>query len=599
MIGARVRNVDWQLRTTGAGRYTADVELPGTLVAKVLRSPHPHARVVSIDCSRALRAPGVVAVLTAEDFGDVTYIHHGGPLSDRPPLARGVVRFIGQEVAAVAAETAAQATAALARISVRYERLPAATTVAEALAPGAAPLHERMFGPNVSSRVERHYGDPAAASRAATTVRGRYRFARQAHACMETSSTLASWEDGRLDLWTSTQAPYFIRKEVAHALGLEMDRVRTHEVAVGGGFGAKSKIAEHEVLAAALSRKAGRPVRLVLDRAEEFAVTKSRHSFTVELETGADADGRLTHRVADVVVDNGAYNHSGPSVTGYGSLYLGSMYRTDGVEVEAKLVDTNTSPGGQFRGYGGPQAAFAVESGMDELADALGVDPIDLRVRNANQTGDVTHAGWRIASSRLVECLQIAREAIRWDEKRALRGSGRGVGVAAAIHVSGARVYEDAERSDAAVDVRPDGRIRVRFGGADAGTGQKTILAQIAAAELGLDVDRVDVLSMASHETPLDLGAWSSRGTYMSGHAVSLAAQSAARRLRGLAALKFGVPPDTVVIDGGRASTDGQDVEIGNLLALADDLVDGELRVEESFIADIEAVNPLTGIADL
>jgi CO/xanthine dehydrogenase Mo-binding subunit/CO/xanthine dehydrogenase FAD-binding subunit len=598
-IGRRVRHIEWEERTAGRSEYARDVELPGMLIARVLRSPHPHARIVSLDASEASSAGGVAAVLTADDLPGVRYIHHGGPLADRPVLAKDVVRFVGEEVAAVAAETREQAEAALGLIRVRYRRLPAVTAVRDALDDGAPQLHDHAKG-NVSLRIARSYGEADAKGRATATVSGRYRFGRQSHASMETSSVVASWDDRvrLLHLWVSTQAPYMIRKEVAHALGLSLEQVETHELAVGGGFGSKSKISEHEIIAAALSMKAKRPVRLVLDRAEEFAVTKCRHDFEIELETGADADGALTHRSARATVDNGAYNHSGPSVMGYGSLVTASQYRTRAVDVDFELVYTNKHPGGQFRGYGGAQAVFAIESQMDELADRLGMDPIDLRIRNANHAGDVTHAGWRIASSRLVECLEAARDAIGWDAKRAAGGSGRGVGVAAAIHVSGANVWEGAERSDAAIDVRSDGRALVRFGGADAGTWQKTVLAQVAAAELGIDVADVEVLTMETAETPLDMGAWSSRGTFMSGHAVRQVAAEAAAVLRRAAADELETDSEAVTLVEGEAVAPGGSLPVRAVIEAATG-GDDVLRLERTFIADSEPVDPKSGIANI
>jgi CO/xanthine dehydrogenase Mo-binding subunit/CO/xanthine dehydrogenase FAD-binding subunit len=597
-IGERVRNIDWEARTSGAARYTADVELPGTLTARILRSPHAHARITALDASGAARADGVAAVLTAADLPEARYIHHGGPMSDRRVLARDVVRFAGEEVAAVAAETPRQAEAALRRFRVRYEPLPVAATVQAARAEGAPRIHEHAADPlNVALRIQRRWGDPSAAARAHVTVRDRYRFNRQTHVTMETNSVLASWDAGRalLDVWVSTQAPLLIRKEIAAALGLDIEQVLVHEVAVGGGFGSKSKISEYEVIAAALSRKTGRPVRLILSRDEDFAATKCRHDFEIELETGADADGRLTHRAARMTVDNGAYNHTGPSVMGYGTLVTGSLYRTAGVELDAALVYTNKHPGGQFRGYGGPQATFAIESQMDELADRLGLDPVELRIANANQPGDVTHAGWRLASGRLAECLATARDAIGWNEKRPLGGSGRGVGIAAAIHVSGANVHPGAEKSAAAVDIRADGTALVRFGGADAGTGQKTILAQIAAAELGLDLGAVEVLTMETGATPEDAGAWSSRGTYISGHAVGTVARKAAHRLRELAAERLGAEPGDVSLGGGVASAGDAEVAVGELVG------DGAvLSFEEDIVAaDMEPLDPRTGQANI
>jgi len=600
-VGERIRHVDWARRTAGDIAFSADVRLEGMLHARFLRSPHPHARVTRLDVSAAARATGVAAVVTAADLPDRRYVHHGGPLSDRRVAARGVVRFVGEEVAAVAAETREQAEAALRLIRVDYEPLPGVLSVDDALAEGAPLVHEARPG-NVAFQFKRQYGVPPVDGAVAVTKRARFRFGRQAHACMEPGSTVARWDAGRgkLEVWTSTQAPYFIRKEMAHVLDLSMDDVEVHEIGVGGGFGAKSKISDHEVLTAALAMRARRPVKGVLDRDEEFSTTKCRHAFDIDLESSADAEGRLLHRTARIRVDNGAYNHSGPSVMGYGAMLLGSQYRLDGVGIDAQLVYTNHHPGGQFRGYGGPQVIFALESQVDELADGLGIDPIDLRIRNANRAGDTTLAGWRIVSSALVECLERVREAIDWDAKRARGGSGRGVGVAVAVHVSGARVYEGAERSEAGVDVGLDGRVRVRFGGADAGTWQRTMLAQVAATELGVGVDAVDTVMMETAETPTDLGAWSSRGTYMSGHAVGRAARAAADALRELAAGKFDCRPEDVELAGGAAVVDGRRVAIGDLVGLSDRQVDGELRVEEAFVTtDADPFDPVSGIANL
>ena len=599
-LGRPTRSIEWDARTSGASRYVADVVVPGTLVARVLRSPHPHARIVSIDVQAAARMPGIAAVLTAADLPDRLYKHEGGRLSDRRPLARDVVRFVGEEVAVVAAETAAQAAAALGVIQVRYQPLPAVTTVAAALAEGAARLHDRASGSNVSLVIDRAYGDVEAGRRAAAaTVTGRYRFGRQAHACMEPNGTLARWDPGtsRLELWTSTQSPYFVREEVARILGLELGQVIVREVAVGGGFGSKSKITDHEVLAGALAVRTGRPVRLVLSREEEFATTKCRHDFDVELTTGVDAEGRLTHREARILVDNGAYNHSGASVTGAAVAAVASWYRTrGGVHVRATLVDTNKHPGGQFRGYGHPQVAFAIESQMDELADARGLDPIDFRILNAHRPGDVTRAGWRLHSAHLVECLEAVRDAIGWRDKRARRGSGRGVGVAVAMHVSGARTYEHANRAEASLDVRADGEIRVRFGGADPGTGQKTVIAQVAASELGVDVSRITVVTMDSDETPFDLGimvvAWYGHERPRGGHRRAVRGPPpprAGRRQAGRSGRGRGAAR------GSRRRRKRPDRDRGSRHRTRRP----ELSVTEAAVVDTELVNHATGVADI
>lgn len=444
----------------------------------------------------------------------------------------------------MAAEDREAAARALAAIRVDYEVLDAPLTPAAARDARALRLHERKAGaeagiPNLSRRLRRRWGSfEDALARSTHAAHGRFSYPRVAHACMEPHTTLAVWDAdaSRLHLWTSTQAPFFVVKEVAHALGIEEGQVFCHEVAVGGGFGAKSKITEHEVIAALLARKSGRPVRIALSREEEFAFTKTRHAFDMALRLHLDSQGALLGISGDMVVDNGAYDHSGVSVMAAGLKAFGMMYRPVGISVDADLVDTATMPGGQFRGYGSTQTSFAVESLLDEAARQLNLDPVEIRVRNANRAGERTLIGAELASVSLAECLQAASDAIGWRRIKAERRPGRGVGIAAAVHPSGVYSQPGANRSDVAIDLFSDGRVRVRFGGADAGTGQRTILAQIAAHELGVELDRVEVVTMESGSTPFDMGAWSSRGTHYSGHAVRLAAATARERRANFAA---------------------------------------------------------------
>ena len=598
VIGGRVRPNEWDERTSGAAVYTTDVRLPGMLEARILRSPHPHADVRGIDTSRAEALGGVAAVITANDLPDRTYLHLGEPFRDRSALARGRVRFVGEEVAAVAARGRADADAALQLIDVDYKPREAVFFPAAARAHGAPTVHDDAPG-NIALRTVRSYGDPEAARAAAdTTVSARYTYRPAAHVCLEPHSVVARWDPTRkmLDLWVSTQAPYFVRKEVAHMLDLDMEQVRTHPVAVGGGFGAKAKAGCHEVIAAALALKTRRPVRLVLDRDEEFSATAVRHAFRVDITTGARADGTLTHRDGELLVDNGAYNHAGPSVAVFATMLAAGPYRLQGVETEVSLVYTHKQPGASFRGYGNPQTTFATESQIDELADKLGVDPIELRLRNAPEDGDVTLTGWQLGSARLTECLQRARAEIGWDIKRAAGGRGRGVGLAAAVHVSGANAFEHSELSEAAVEVYGDGTARVLFAGADAGTGQAALLRQITAEELGIDFDDVSITMMDSHEAPQDLGAWSSRGTVWSGHATTDAARGAAHALKGAAAAKFGTDPAQVRLVAGEARCGADAVPIGDLIALADEAFDGCLRVEGSYLTDVDKMDKVHGL---
>lgn len=598
-IGSRVPQLRWDAITSGSERFSGDVPFEHVLVAGILRSPHPYAEIVSLNTTAAERVPGVVAVVTAADLpADALYIHHGGPLADRPPLARGVVRFIGQEVVGVAAEDDEALRAGLAAISVRYRPRSAPTTLAAARTARTG-IHERATGePTMSLKPELRWGDAESARRrASVSVRGSYSHQRIAHTCMEPNTTVACFDEatGRLELWSSTQAPYFVVKEVAACLGLDPAQVVCREVAVGGGFGAKSKICEHEVIAAALARKApGRHVRLALSRDEEFATTKTRHRFEIGLEISADEDGRLCGVDAQVDVENGAYNHSGPSVFAAGVRVLGDLYEPVSASINGRLIDTAVQPGGQFRGYGHPQVTFALESLVDELADKLSVDPVQFRLRNANHPETTSISGSVVHTAQLAECIARAAEEIGWEEKRGKLPRGRGVGMAVASGGSGAFVYEGADRSEATVGVTEDGEIMVRFGGADAGTGQRTILAQVAAEELGVDPEAVSVQMMDSEATPFDMGAWSSRGTQMSGHAVASAAGAVASRLRELGAAKLG--QEVALRDGEAVAASGESISLGDLVRLSPEALDGALSVTSEYVVEgVEMPGPGKG----
>jgi len=583
-IGRDVRPLGWRNFTSGRAIYSSDLRMDGLLVGRVLRSPLPHARVKIVDVTEARAMPGVHAVITAADFPlCVAYPHEGA--ADRTPIARHTVRFAGEEVAAAAAETVEQADKALRRIRVDYEPLPAPFAIAEAQADRAPELHRRDTGRrNVARRLVREWGDVARArADGPIVVEGRYWHPHLTHACMETNNTLALWDDdGRLHLWTGTQAPALLIEELAVVLGISGDRILCHEAFVGGGFGSKSRISEHEAIAATLARVARRPVRVSLSRWEEFATTKTRHAWRIGLKVHADETGRLRALDGLIEADNGAYVHSGYSVLSCGPKAYGTLYGLDALAVEALLIDTSKQPGGQFRGYGTTQAVYALESLMDELAQKLGIDPIELRIRNANRPFTQTVQGARMQSARLAECLEAVRRAIDWDKKKAERRPGQGLGVASGIHSSGSYAFAGANRSDSAVDVFADGRVRLRFGGADTGTGQRTILAQIAAEALGLMAKDVEVLSTETRMTPYDLGAWSSRGTYYSGNAAKKAAALAAGRLKTLAARRLG--NGEITLSGGMAHSEGQSVSLATLVGEAPEAVDGALVTDASYV---------------
>jgi CO/xanthine dehydrogenase Mo-binding subunit/CO/xanthine dehydrogenase FAD-binding subunit len=611
-IGQRVWALDWEARTTGGAGYVGDILPDGTLFGAVLRSPHPHAAIESIDVSEAQRMRGVRAVITARHFAKgARYAAYNN--FDRPPLADDVVRFIGQEVAAVAADTREQARAAAAAIRVRYRRLKAPLSVAAALARGAPLLHAPpapvpaaagtapasaakpvvQGARNVRHTLRVAWGDLDKGRNADVVVSGCFEFPQQNHCCMETQHTLAEWtEDGRLHVWSATGTPLALKRHLMALLDLPSERVVVHEVAVGGSFGSKIQINGHEALAVRLAQEARRPVLIALSREEEFETNYTRHAFKVDLALSGDVDGRMRRLDGKVTIDNGAYIGAGRTVMAASMTVLGAAYNLDAVAVDAQLVDTCKVPGGAMRGYGGPQTTLARESLIDELAERLGRDPIELRLQNAYGSHVQSLIG-HIGTNGTANCLIAVRDAIGWTEEKEhpRHGRGRGVGVALGEHPSGAYTFPDSNRAEAFIDLTPDGRFRVRCGCSDVGTGQRTMLAQIAAHELGVRPQQVDVLTMDTDQTPLEWGGWGSRGTHYTGHSVGRAARNFTARLKAIAARELGNGP--IQLEGGYAHGDRGSLPLGDLVGLSGEAEEGMLTHFESYVQDdVERIKP-------
>jgi CO/xanthine dehydrogenase Mo-binding subunit/CO/xanthine dehydrogenase FAD-binding subunit len=578
-IGRSVPLIDWDERTSGATTYTADLIPEDALVAGVVRSPHAFARIKHLDVRPALSVSGVKAAITANDFRPgARYYHRGGELADRPPLADGVVRYVGQEVAVVAAESARSLSDGLRRVRVVYAPTTAPLTIDAALSPSSRRLHERASGEqNVSVEMSARWGRRSGGRPSDVTTARTYSYPAINHMAMEPSITIARWDPERelLELWTPTQAPWFISWEVAGLLGLDQSQVVCREVGVGGGFGLRSKIGEHEVLVAMLARMTQRPVALRYTRTLEFGAAKRRHAARVSMSLSGARHGRFESVEADIALDNGGYNHMGPSVLAAAAEYVGSIYTPEEVVIRARLVDTATSPGGPFRGYGAPQVSFALESEIDEWARAAGVDPLQARIRNANPPFSTALNGSRYRTVALAECLEHVGHVIGWEGHSKLP-RGRGVGVAGVAHGSGAFAYPRANESEATIDCDTAGVVTVRFAGADAGTGQRTVLAQIAASVLGIAPEHVVVRSMDASRAPFDLGAWSSRATHLSGGAVKDAAEQLAELLRSCARRHLGASDPELI--GGTVVCDGRSLSFGELVKVETAQGDGRLE---------------------
>jgi 4-hydroxybenzoyl-CoA reductase alpha subunit len=542
VVGKRLPRIDAIQKVTGSARYTTDITLPGLLFGKILRSPLAHAKIIRIDVSKAEKIPGVIAVITARDTPKIKYVHVGPPFQDKFVLAVDKVRYVGDEVAAVAAETPDVAEEALRFIEVVYEELPAVFDPEKAMEQSAPKIHGEN---NVAMKGLRNYGEVERAFEESDYVfEDRFSTQAVAHCCMEPHGSVALFDlNGNLTIWTPTQSPYFVQKELAVVLDMPVSKVRVMEVPVGGGFGARSKICEDEAICALLSRKTGRPVKITLTRDEEFTTTRTRHPMIITLRTGVKKDGTLAVRHVKMVVDNGAYNHMGPAVMGYAALAATSHYRVPCVRVETYLVYTNKQFGGPFRGYGSPQVTFAIESQMDMIADRLGMDKLDFRLKNCHHAGETTVSGWKITSDGLRECLIKAAEEIGWKKRKANPEKNRGIGIAGMIHVSGAKVYDDGDFSSAYLNLYEDGTATVFTGTTDIGQGSSTVLAMIAAEELGISLDEIRIVSMDTSLTPIDLGSWASRITFVAGNSIRLAAQDVKRQLFEAIAKKFECNP--------------------------------------------------------
>lgn len=552
-VGKSIPKIDSIYMATGEAEYLDDIKLPGMLYGKVLRSPHAHAKILHIDISRATKLSGVKAVITANDTTKIRFCHL--PIvPNKMVLNDDRVRFIGDEVAAVAAIDEITAEEALDLIKVEYEILPAVFDPEEAMEPGAPQIYEDCDN-NIASRFVREFGDIQRGFKEADLhFEDRFSCPPVVSCTMEPHGCIASFDiSGRLTLWTTTQNPYNIQKALAGVIKIPMHNIRVINNFVGGAFGNKSVILPLEPITVFLAKKANKPVKLINSRWEEFVSTRTRYSMIIYLRTGVKKDGILTAREARVITNNGAYNNKGPGITLLTCSRIGNLYRVPNVRTEALIVYTNNQYGDALRGWGGPQAHFAVESQMDIIASALNMDPLELRLKNANQTGDTTSWGWKITSCGLIDCLQEAAKTSGWDYKRKQSGS-RGIGMAAVIHTGGGSMgtHGGGNFSEISLKVNSDGTVHIITGDSDIGQGSDTILAQIVAEELGIPMEDIKITSKDTDVTPVTMGTWGSRVTFIGGGAGKAAAREAKRELFKVAAEMLEVDPIDLEAKDGR-----------------------------------------------
>ena len=562
VVGHSVRRRDLLDKVTGNAVYAGDLKLPGMLYGRMLRSKVAHARIVRIDASRALALPGVKAVLTHENVPRV--LHYGSPhprsasctkdqyiLDDR-------VRYWGEGVAAVAAVSEEIAEQALELIDVEYEPLPAVFNTADALAPGAPPIHDVGPGGNLvlpPVRVKR--GDVERGfAEADLVIEGEYQTGRPTPAYMEPNVCVSQWDgNGKLTMWSSTQTAFMVRGALAEVLGLPLNQVRVLVDHMGGGFGAKQDLFQHEFLCALLAKHTRKPVKMEFTRKETFVGGRSRHPCRIHLKQGFKRDGTITARQARLVYDSGAYGSHGPGVTTVGTTSLTSLYRCENVELEGLCVYTNNPIAGAFRGYGVVQAYWALDLQMDEAAEKLGLDPAALKLKNAVREGDIAPSGHPLVGHGLEDCIRRGMAEVGWGAerpaKRAPNGALRyGWGIGCEMH--GSSAYPGIkEQGNAIVKMNEDGTVTLLTGAAGLGTGAHTALAQIVAEELGVRFDDVSVMHGDTDVVPWDIGAFASHTTYLVGRAAQIAAAEVKAQLLERAASKLEVLPASLSVCGG------------------------------------------------
>jgi putative selenate reductase molybdopterin-binding subunit len=540
VVGRAVPRTDSLEKVTGKAPYAYDMHLPGMAYGEILRSPLPHARITRIDTSRALAVPGVLAVYTQKDMPQTKF---GAFVQDETALADGIVRYVGEGVAAAIAIDERAARLAIEAIEVDYDPLPGVFDPEAAMQEGAPRIHQDAER-NIAAHNRVIAGDiDAAFADAHHVFEDRFVTSRPCHACLEPHAVVADYDpSGRVTLHMSSQSTFFDRFGLMGIFGLPANKIRIISPYLGGGFGSKSEPHSIYVVATQASMNLGRPVKMFHTRDEEFTSSRTRHPEIIV--TGVKADGTITGRSARVILDNGAYTSYGPGVSLTQSMLGGAVYRIPAYRYDGYTVYTNQPFGGAFRGFGSPQFTFAAECHTDMIAERLGMDPVEFRLKNLSRPGDKAISGPTLTSCGVVECVQKAAEAIDWADKRANPTPGRGVGIACGTHFTSGKFHPNlnADFCAAGVKVNEDGSVSLMIGATEMGTGAATTAtAQICAEELGVDLDDVDVITSDSETIPADFGTYGSRVTTLAGNAVRDACAQVREQLFRVAAERLDV----------------------------------------------------------
>jgi len=540
IVGQDVPRNDAVAKAKGAAIYTDDIKLPGMLYGRILRSPVAHARIVKIDTSKARALSGVKSIITGQDIPKVTYGNWRlfANTQDEYALAVDKVRFIGDEVAAVAAVDKETAQEALERIEVAYEELPGLFDVDAAMAEGAPAIHDATLG-NISVNRNIQYGDIDKGFAESDYVReDTFKVHAVSHAYLEPCSALAQVDlDGRITLWTSTQVPYLIQCLLASTLKMRENDIRVIKPFVGGGFGGKMELRTWEFCAAFLARATGRPVKFTLTREEEFLTGRRRHPMILHSKVGFKKDGTLVAKDLNITLDGGAYNAMGPTATFLCGNFGAMLYRYPNYRFHGQHVYTNKPPASAMRGFGAPQSLYASEIQMNMAAEDLGMDPVDLRLKNAQVSGDTIPDVATISSCGFKESIEAVANMSDWKRRRRELKPGQGIGIGCYSFITGGVFnWFNTQYPFSAAEVRAfsDGTVHLLTMASDIGQGCDTVLKQMLAEELGLSMADIRITSADTATTPqADLGAWGSRVTLMAGNAVLDAARKIKARLFG------------------------------------------------------------------
>jgi CO/xanthine dehydrogenase Mo-binding subunit len=556
VVGQRVQRVEGYDKVTGESKYIADIQLPGMLIGKILRSPYPHARILHIETSKAAKLRGVRAVVAAEDTIKRPW---GAFFADQYILSVGKARYVGEEVAAVAALDGDIAEEAIDLIEVEWEPLAAVFDAEEAMQDGAPLIHEDKPN-NIAMTMDIERGNVEKAfAESDLIIEDTFKSMPQWHCAIETIGSVAQYApDGKYTIYMNTQTLFSARLRIAAALGVPESDVRIIQSAVGGGFGGKSCDDNNALVAAVLARKAGKPVKIINTREEEFlAGCRPRVFMKINVKLGFKKDGRIRAKHIRVIADNGAYSAKAPAITGVAAMRHDTCYKYTDVKTQAYLVYTNKIPTGAFRGFGNPSAEWAVEQAVDIGAHQLGIDPMEIARINAAEAGYVSPHGNRVTSCELKQCLDMTETMMDWKKKRAEKKPNTGLGLACTVHVSGKRHFGDYDGSSATIKINEDGKALILSGEGECGQGVHTVMCQIAAEELGIPVEDVEISRADTDLTTFCLGAFASRLTYISGNAVKNAATAVRKQLFEQAAEMLEANPDDLVIHGGRVSVKG------------------------------------------